>query len=247
MVAALYDIHGNLPALDAVLQEIDQLPVDQIIIGGDVVLGPMSRECLDRLLDLPIPLHFIQGNCEVAVLNQMAGKLKAKLPEHVLVNIRWTAAQLTETHLKLMIHWPKTFKLETDHLGGILFCHATPRNENEVFTRLTSDEKLIPLFENQDANLVICGHTHMQFDRMIGTTRVINAGSVGMPFGKPGAYWLLIDEKIELKCTSYDFERAAAEIKDTSYPQAQEFAEKNVINPPGEKAMLELFKQAEIG
>ena len=72
-VAAVYDIHGNLPALEAVLEDIRQANVDQIVVGGDVVPGPMPRETLGRLLDLDLPTHFIHGNGELAILAQMAG------------------------------------------------------------------------------------------------------------------------------------------------------------------------------
>jgi hypothetical protein len=72
-VAALYDIHGNLPALEAVLQDIRQADVDQIVVGGDVVPGPTPRETLKRLLELDLPTHFVYGNGERAILAQMAG------------------------------------------------------------------------------------------------------------------------------------------------------------------------------
>src|SRR5215475_12254137 len=67
-VAALYDIHGNLPALEAVLEELRQANVDQIVVGGDVVPGPMPRESLQRLLDLNRRVHFLHGNGELAML-----------------------------------------------------------------------------------------------------------------------------------------------------------------------------------
>ena len=79
-VAALYDIHGNLPALEAVLQDIRQAAVDAIVVGGDVVVGPMSRETVSCLLDVGFPVHFIHGNAEVAVLDQMAGRNPAAVP-----------------------------------------------------------------------------------------------------------------------------------------------------------------------
>ncbi|SRR6266480_6795884 len=93
-VAALYDIHGNLPALEAVLQEIRQADVDRVVVGGDVLPGPMPRETLTYLLDLGIPVQFIYGNGEVAVLEQMAGRDPAAVPEQFRPIIRWTAQQL---------------------------------------------------------------------------------------------------------------------------------------------------------
>jgi len=104
----------------------------------------------------------------------------------------------------------KTLRMEIDGLGKILFCHATPRNPNDVFTRLTHEDRIASLFIALDADVVVCGHTHMQFDRTIGSVRVVNAGSVGTPFGEPGAYWLLLTSQIDFRRTEYDLEKAAA-------------------------------------
>ncbi len=127
-----------------------------------------------------------------------------------------------------------------------MFCHATPRNDTEIFTRLTAEERLQPIFQGADAAVVVCGHTHMQFDRTIGGIRVVNAGSVGMPFGEPGAYWLLLGPEIELRHTPYDLAKAAERIRATKYPQAREFAERNILQPPTEAEMLQAFGKAEL-
>ena len=256
-VAALYDIHGNLPALEAVLQDIRQANVDQIVVGGDVVPGPMPRETLRRLLDLDLPSHFIYGNGELAILAQMGGERtgsvtywgttsRARPPESIVEIYRWTAAQLQPDLEPVLAHWPKTLQLEIDGLGQVLFCHSTPRSETEVFTRLTSEDRLLPIFQGLNAPVVVCGHTHMQFDRMIGRTRVVNAGSVGMPFGEPGAYWLLLGPDVQLRHTRYDVAKAAKRIRATGYPQAQHFAAHNILQPPSEKEMLEAFAKAEL-
>jgi putative phosphoesterase len=245
-VAAIYDIHGNLPALEAVLQEIRHAEVDRVVVGGDVLPGPMPRETLARLTDLDIPVQCIYGNGEVAVLEQMAGKEPRAVPEPYRPIIRWTAGQLDDEYESLISAWPKTLRLEIGGLGQVLFCHATPRNENECFTRLTSENRLLPVFEGVDAAVVVCGHTHMQFDRMLGRTRVVNAGSVGMPFGEPGADWLLLGPDIELRHTSYDLAKAAENIRGTQYPQAEEFAAHSILQPPSEAEMLEVFSRAEL-
>ena len=99
--------------------------------------------------------------------------------------MRWVATQLGPDEEALLAGWPETLRLGSGS-GDVLFCHATPRNDTEIFTRLTPEDRLLPLFERLGVPLVVCGHTHMQFDRTIGTTRVLNAGSVGMPFGEPG-------------------------------------------------------------
>jgi diadenosine tetraphosphatase ApaH/serine/threonine PP2A family protein phosphatase len=146
----------------------------------------------------------------------------------------------------VLARWPKTLQLEIDGLGQVLFCHSTPRSETEVFTRLTPEDRLLPVFEGVNAPVVVCGHTHIQFDRMIGRTRVTNAGSVGMPFGEPGAYWLLLGPDVQLRHTPYDLAKAAERIRATSYPQAQDFAAHNVLQPPSEREMLEAFAKAEL-
>jgi len=255
-VAALYDIHGNLPALEAVLQEVRQADVDQIVVGGDVVPGPMPRETLDRLLHLDLPVQFIHGNGELAMLAQMAATDESlvtywgttsggPLPEQYRAGYRWTVRQLYPEYEPVLASWPKTVSLEIDGLGAVLFCHSTPRSETEVFTCLTPEERLSPLFEGPNVSVVVCGHTHMQFDRMIGKTRVVNAGSVGEPFGEPGAYWLLLGPDVQLRHTSYDLSKAAELFRTTQYPQAQESAQ-GILHPPSESEMLELFGKAEL-
>jgi predicted phosphodiesterase len=128
----------------------------------------------------------------------------------------------------------------------VLFCHATPRNDTEVFTRLTPEGRLVPVFDGFDVAVVVCGHTHMQFDRTVGRVRVVNAGSVGMPFGGPGAYWLLLGPGVALRHTSYDLTKAAERIRDTEYPQAEDFATRCVLRPPSEEQTLAAFARAEL-
>jgi len=245
-VGAIYDIHGNLPALEAVLEDIRHAGVERLVVGGDIVPGPLPCETFNCLLELDIPAQFIQGNGEVAVLEQMAAKDLAGVPQQFRELVRWTAQQLHPKHEHLLASWPKTVRREIPGLGEVLFCHATPRNENEVFTRGTPEDRLLPIFEGVNASLIVCGHTHMQFDRIVGKIRVVNAGSVGMPFGEPGAYWLLLGPDVRLCHTRYDLDKAADRIRATSYPQAQNFAARNVLQPPTEKEMLEVFAKAEL-
>jgi putative phosphoesterase len=246
-VAAIYDIHGNLPALEAVLEDLRQAGVDRIVVGGDVFPGPMPRETLACLLGLEIPVQFIQGNGDRAVLEQMAGSaLDAAIPEQARESIRWVARQLGPEHERLLASWPKTLRVEIRGLGEVLFCHATPRNDTEMFTSMTPDDRLLPVFAGLDVPVVVCGHTHMQFDRRIGRVRVVNAGSVGMPFGEPGAYWLLLGPDVQLRHTPYDLARAAESIRATSYPQAEEFAARDVLQPRSESEVFEAFAKVEL-
>jgi predicted phosphodiesterase len=243
-VAAVYDIHGNLPALEAVLLDIRQAQVEMVVMGGDMVPGPFVRESLERLLNLDIPVRFIQGNGEVDALSEMAGRSADRVPEQFREIVRWSARELYPEYEELLSGWPKTLRLEIEGLGAVLFCHATPRDDNEIFTRLTPEECLLPIFEGLGASLVVCGHTHMQFDRRIGSTRVVNAGSLGMPFGEPGADWLLLDSDVHLRHTSYDLAEAAERIRKTNYPQAEDFAANYILQPPLAETMLEVFTRA---
>ena len=240
-VAALYDIHGNLPALEAVLDDVRRADVGEIIVGGDVVPGPMPRETLERLLDLDIPVRFIRGNGDRVVLARMGGEESSEVPEAFRDVVRWNAEQLEPGHARLIAGWPGTLRAAIPGAGEVMFCHATPRSDTGVFTRLTPEHRVRPQFDGVGVPLVICGHTHMQFDRKIGGTRVVNAGSVGMPFGAPGAYWLLLGPGIELRHTPYDLVEAAERIRSTAYPQAAEFASRNVLRPPSEKEMLDAY------
>ena len=251
-LAALYDIHANLPALEAVLEDVRVAGVEQVVVGGDVIPGPMPRETLALLLDLDSPVQFINGNGELAVLAQIAAKDPSAvtywgttsgkpLPEPLQEVLRWTGRQLRPEHERELRGWPPTLRLEIPEVGSVLFCHGTPRSETEGFTRLTPEERLLPVFQGLNVRLVVCGHTHMQFDRMIGSLRVVNAGSVGMPFGEPGADWLLLGPDIQLKHTSYDLAKAADRVRATHYPQAQEFAAHSILEPPSEEEMLGAF------
>jgi predicted phosphodiesterase len=245
-VAALYDIHGNLPALEAVLAEARLDGVDQIVVGGDVFPGPMCAEALAALQSADIPVRFLLGNGDREVLTTANGHEPATVPPYYLPVLRWAAAQLEPAHTTAIAGWPPSIELEIEPLGKVFFCHATPRSDTAIFTRLTPERDLLPAFDGIEAPIVVCGHTHMQFDRRIGTTRVVNAGSVGMPFGAPGAFWLLLCSDVRLRRTDYDRAAAAARIRATSYPGAEEFAARNVLEPPTERDMLRLFAAADL-
>ncbi len=240
-VAALYDIHGNLPALEAVLAELAEEEVDLIVVGGDLVPGPMPRESASALLEHPVPVRFISGNGERDVLSLHRGEGLARVPERFHDVLRWVVSELSPEQLTEFAVWPPTLRLTIPGLGEVLFCHATPRDDNEIFTRLTPEHRLRPMFEAASAALVVCGHTHMPFDRRVGGVRVVNPGSVGMPFGNPGAYWARLGPDLELRHTQYDLVAAAERIASTGYLQLTAF---DVQRPPGESEMLQVFEAA---
>lgn len=215
-VAALYDVHGNLPALDAVLAEVDALRVDAIVVGGDVASGPMPVETLDALRARGA--RFVRGNADRVL--DLRG---ANDGETWVRARRWVAARLGEERLAFLAALPLDLTLEVSGLGRVRFCHGAPGSDELTITRLTPDERLRELLAGVDESVVVCGHTHVQFDRVVDGTRVVNAGSVGAPYeAEPGAYWALLGADVELRRTPYDVEAAVAAIAATGYPRADE-------------------------
>jgi putative phosphoesterase len=189
VTAALYDVHGNLPALEAVLAE---LPDDAtIVVGGDVCAGgERPSEVLERLRALGDRVVWIRGNADRELMPGEEGLA----PPGALDDTR---AKLSDEQIAFLHGNP-----ETAQIGRVLFCHATPRNDVDIFTERTPEERLVEIFAPVDADVVVCGHTHMQFERTIAGKRVLNSGSVGMPYEEePGAYWLL---DLEHRRTPYD-------------------------------------------
>jgi putative phosphoesterase len=178
-VATLYDIHGNLPALDAVLREIPDEAT--IVVGGDICAGgTRPSETLERLRALGERVRWLRGNAD----RELTPGEKGLAPAEVLEETR---AALTDEQIAFLYTLPPRVQI-----GDMLFCHATPRNDLDIFTERTPEERIAHLFADVDANIVVCGHTHTQFERTIAGTRVINSGSVGMPYeDAPGAYWTL--------------------------------------------------------
>ena len=242
-IAAIYDIHGNLPALEAVLAEIRREGVEEVVVGGDVLPGPLPVETLDLLLALDLSVAFLRGNGDRAVLEERAGIDSGALPAQAREIVRWTARQISDEQAERLAAWPATLRRAVDGLGEVLFCHATPRSDTEIFTRETPEERLLPVLAGAGADVVVCGHTHMPFDRTVGGTRVVNAGSAGMPYGEPGARWLLLGPGIEPRRTPYDYAAAAARIRAAGYPQAESFAATSILRPPSEAEMVERFEK----
>lgn len=236
-VAALYDVHGNTPALEAVLADV---PEDAMIVcGGDCAAGPFPSETLERLRGLGDRVHWIRGNAD----RELDPAERGIAPPDV---IGWVRDQLTEEQIAFLHAKPEQTELEVDGVGTVLFCHATPRNDTEVFIEGTPDERVAPLFEGVHADVVVCGHTHMQFKREVAGITVVNAGSVGMPFGEPGADWLLLGPDIQLRHTAYDLEGAAARIRASAYPWPEDFVTRYILKPPSAAEMLDVFTRASI-
>jgi putative phosphoesterase len=221
-VAALYDVHGNLPALEAVLTEVD---ADVILVGGDVAAGPWPAETLELLRGAGERVRFIRGNAERELYET---GVQGLAPPHLLDFIR---SRLSHEQLEFLRTFPLTQTEEIEGLGTVLFCHATPRSDEEILTRISPDERWERALEGVEADVVVCGHTHVQFSRMVGNTLVVNAGSVGMPYEhEPGAYWALLGPDVQFQRTEYEPGDVSAtgwpdELPDAGPDEATEFFE----------------------
>lgn len=245
-IAALYDIHGNLPALDAVLADVEREGVDLLVIGGDVYPGPMASEALSRIQSCAIPHRAISGNGERVVLETIDRTRSQALPPAAIAGIDWCAQTIGAEQQREIRGWPATLRLEVPKIGSVLFVHATPRNDTEIFTEATPDDVVRAVFAGVEADVVLCGHTHMQFDRRVDALRIVNAGSVGMPFDAPAAYWVSIDDDVTLRQTRYDRVAAAAVLARSAYPAVDRFVEQHVLTTPARAAMLETYRGLEV-
>jgi putative phosphoesterase len=245
-IAALYDIHGNLPALNAVLEELEAVQPDLIVVGGDMLPGPMPGPTLHRLAQLAVQVRALRGNGDREVVQAFDRQpLSPTLPEEAREVLQWVAGQITRAERDFLAALPEQLVLHVEGLGSVVFCHATVRNDEDLFTSITPAERLKIIFSGVEQEIVVCGHTHMQFERGVGNLRILNAGSVGMPYAdQPGAYWLLLSpEGYEFRCTGYDGAAAAQEIRVSGYPHAEEFAQVNVLKVPSAAEATELFER----
>ncbi len=236
-VAALYDIHGNLPALEAVLEALAAHQPDLIVIGGDALSGPCPLATLGRLEELPTAVSWLQGNCERAMVEAFDG---VRDPSRHAMDT-WSASCLDRAARDRMAHWPKNVVVEVVGLGRVHFCHGSPRSDSEMLTVRTPESRLAAALHGVPEAIVVCGHTHMRFERTIGAQRVLNAGSVGMPYGAPGAHWLLLGPAVRPMTTQYDRRAAREVIRHSGWLGAADFAEA-VLNPPSAEEALDAFE-----
>ena len=237
--AALSDIHGNLPALEAVLAEVASESPDLIVICGDVASGPLPLQALNLLMALP-NARFLHGNADRSLVAGYDGTAKPRLAGPAA---DWCAAQLSKEHRDFLASFPDEVRLEIDGLGRVLFCHGSPRSDEEMMTSATPEGRLRELTAGSNADVIVCGHTHIQFDRVVDGVRIVNPGSVGMPYGEPGAHWALFGPDVDFRRTDYDRESAAARIRMSSWPDAAGFARDNVLSVPSVDQAMDFFRQ----
>jgi len=224
-VAAVCDVHANLPALEAALAAIEGADPDLVVFGGDLVWGPMPRETIERILALDRPSRFVRGDADRDVVDAN-GEVGL-----------WCREQLTCEQLEFLADQETTLALEVEGLGPTLFCHGSPRSDRDRITVGSADEKVLGWLEGVAESVVVCGHTHAQFDRRFGAHRVVNPGGCGLQFGDRGAAFALLGPDVDLRLAEYDCEAAASRFRAIGGPAAEPFAERVVAPPPAETAV----------
>jgi diadenosine tetraphosphatase ApaH/serine/threonine PP2A family protein phosphatase len=197
--ALLYDIHGNLPALEAVLADVGD--ADEFLLGGDyVTAGAWPRETTERLDELP-GATWIRGNAD----RWLADRHDAPPPMHGI--IEGSAEQLGAELVQRLVALP-----EMTTIDGTLYCHASPGSDMETFFPEPGDHDA-ELLMGVEAERVVCGHIHVQFKRGgPGGIELVNPGSVGMPWDGDhrAAYAVIGEDGVELRRVEYDW-RASVE------------------------------------
>lgn len=238
----LSDIHGVLPALEAVLAEPDVAAASQIVLTGDIAAGPQPVPVLDRLLSLGDRVTWVRGNADRELVALARGE-DVEIPDEISP---WAAGQLSADLVAWLARLPHPVTLEVAGFGPVLFCHGTPRDDAEVVLADTRLEKWAEVLGGlpEGVRTVVCGHTHMPFARLAHGRLIVNPGSVGMPYGRPGAHWALLSAgAVSLRRTEFDISAACAAIREqSSYPDAAQWAGYFLPAQAGDAEAIEAFR-----
>jgi predicted phosphodiesterase len=236
-IAVISDIHGNRPALDAVLAEIEQEQVDRLVCLGDVAVGPQPSAALERIAETGCPV--IMGNWDAAFLNgmpDMAGELGKMLVQQAA----WSSEQLSDSERDLIRGFVPSLELSLGDGVDALFFHGSPRAFDDLILANTPTEYLDEMFDGVAATVMVGGHTHFQLFRGHRDVVVVNPGAVGLPFRSDPAgervrispwaeYGLLTHEDgrlaVDLRRVDYDTDAYLASTLETGMPHARWWAD----------------------
>ena len=232
--AVLGDVHGNAVALRAVLAELAGERVDGIVWMGDLSWGWQPEETLALVSSVHLPARYVRGNAERA-LTELAAGTRADVTDRD----EWMLARHDDARLAFVGAFEERVSLDLDGLGPTLFCHGSPRGDNECLTAETTPERIAEAVAGVDERVLVTGHTHCQYDREVAGIRSVNAGSVGMPYeGRAGAaFWAILGPAVELRCTEFDAELAAAAIRASGDPRAEQMLEE-VLTPSTREELI---------
>jgi predicted phosphodiesterase len=231
-VAALADVHGNATALEAVLAELEREQPDLIVSCGDLTWGALPRETLALLEPWRERVRFVRGNSE------------RELQERKLLDseiARWEHAQHEDAVLRDYVSGTEAHVVvAVDGLGATRFCHGSPRSDEECVTVATPAERVAEFSAGVAEACIVTAHTHMQYDRRVGEVRLLNPGSVGLPYEpeRGNAFWALLGPDVELRRTPYDLEAAIERMRSAGMP-AFERIEETMREPPSHAEVIE--------
>jgi putative phosphoesterase len=226
-VAVLSDVHGNAPALEAVLAEVEQAEADLIVFGGDLTWGPLPDETFELVRGLGA--RFVRGNADRAVLENVSETEREQ----------WMQAHHTDELRELLASFEEQVVVDVDGLGAVRFCHGSPRTDEECVTPETPEERVREFSAGVEEHVIVTAHVHIQFDREVAGIRSVNAGSVGLPYeGRPGAYWALLGPDVELRRTEYDLDETIERYRQSGQPGVEQIVEM-MVEPPEPREVID--------
>lgn len=220
-VAVLADVHGNAPALEAVLAEVAREQPDRIVFLGDLTWGSFPAETLALVAPLADQAVFIRGNAERDLV-----AFYDTLEDDSSERVRWMVSRHTPEARDFLAGFRDSAVLELDGLGTALFCHGSPRSVEELVTEATPEDRMGELLAGVDEDVLVTAHTHVRYDRRVLDKRTLNPGSVGRPYeGSPGAFWALLGPDVDFRGTEYDVEATVARMRAAGEPRVEEMIE----------------------
>ena len=219
-IAVLADIHGNKPALDAVLADIERERTDGVYVLGDIVNGgPEPSLCWHTVRGRADGI--LRGNHERYVLSAAAGD--PAFETDAWGPPRWTAEQLSASELEDLAALPPHIALDAGPASGTLLCHASPRRDDDLILPDTPLEDVRPMVRGASHATVVRAHNHVAFARHVAGIRILAIGAVGLAFGQPpraeyalltarGAGWAIEHRRI-----AYDVDATLRACRDTGY------------------------------
>jgi predicted phosphodiesterase len=219
-VAALADVHGNAPALEAVLADVAAERPDLIVFCGDLTWGPLPVETYELVRGLNA--LYVRGNME-----------RALFEDHTSEEARW----IVDRHGPELLEFARGFAthhvVEVDGIGPTRFVHGSPRSDEECVTVETPVERVREFLDGVPEHALVTAHVHVSYTRELDGVRLLSPGSVGLPYeGPTGARWALLGPGIELRRTEYDVEAALDRMAAAGLPGWDEYAELLRSPPP---------------
>ena len=234
-VAVLSDVHGNAVALEAVLAEVADERPELIVFGGDLTWGPLAEETARLVEPLRGSAVFVRGNAERALLEAAAAA-----NSELTLRERWMLERHSPAMRDFLDSFVESAVVDVQGLGAVRFCHGSPRSDEELVTFETPEPRVRAFMNRVPERVLVSAHTHIQFDRTVGEFRLINPGSVGMPYeGRVGAaFWALLGPDVALRQTPYDIRRAVRRYRATDDPSAELMVE-ILLEPPTRAEVVE--------